>query len=106
MVVSDKRTELKANAILVWQQDRSVEWHSIALGKPMQDGFVEKFNGRLRGECLNEHLFRSYRDACEFIGGFRIDYNLHRPHTSLDGLTPNEFANRSEMDHSVNRASL
>lgn len=106
MVVSDNGTEFTSNAMLAWQQDRGVEWHYIAPGKPMQNGFVESFNGRLRDECLNEHLFRSYRHARQIIEEWRIDYNLHRPHTSLDGLTPNEFATRFQMDHNVNRASL
>ncbi|MBA4613739.1 transposase [Stappia taiwanensis] len=51
-------------------------------------------------------LFRNYRHAREIIEKWRIDYNLNRPHTSLDGLTPNEFATRSRMDHNVNGASL
>ena len=45
------------------QQDQRVEWHYIAPGKPMQNGLVESFIGRLRDECLNEHLFSSYRHA-------------------------------------------
>lgn len=49
MVVSDNGTELTSNAIVKWQEERSVEWHYIAPGKPMQNGFVESFNGRLRG---------------------------------------------------------
>lgn len=106
MVVSDNGTELTSNAMLAWQQDRSVEWHYIAPDKLMQNGFVESFNGRLRDECLNEHLFHNYRHAREIIEEWRIDYNLNRPHTSLDGLTPNEFATRSRMDHNVNSASL
>ena len=57
MIVSDNGTELTSNAILAWQYQRDVEWHYIAPGKPMQNGFVESFNGRLRDECLNEHLF-------------------------------------------------
>jgi putative transposase len=61
MIVSDHGTELISNAILAWQEDRHVEWHYIAPGKPMQNGFVESFNGRLRDECLNERLFTSYR---------------------------------------------
>ena len=62
-VVSDNGTELTSNAILAWQQDRQVEWHYIAPGKPMQNGFVESFNGRLRDECLNEHLFSNLHHA-------------------------------------------
>ena len=57
MIVSDNGTELTSNAILRWQQEHGVEWHYIAPGKPMQNGFVESFNGRFRDECLNEHLF-------------------------------------------------
>ena len=56
-VVSDDGTELTSSAILSWSQERRVEWHYIALGKPMQNGFVESFNVRLRDECLNEALF-------------------------------------------------
>ena len=52
MMVSDNGTELTSNAILSWQEERGVAWHYIAPGKPMQNGFVESFNGRLRDECL------------------------------------------------------
>lgn len=106
IVVSDNGTELTSNAMLKWQQDRGVEWHYIAPGKPMQNGLVESFNGRLRDECLNEHLFRSYRHARDIIEDWRIDYNLNRPHSSIDGLTPHEFAAQSITDHTVNRANL
>jgi SAM-dependent methyltransferase len=92
MLVSDNGTEFTSNAILAWQQERGVEWHYIAPGKPMQNGFVESFNGRLRDECLNEHLFSNLNEARRIIEEWRIDYNTTRPHTSLKGLTPNEFA--------------
>jgi putative transposase len=94
LVVSDNGTELTSNAMLAWQQDRSVEWHYIAPGKPMQNGFVESFNGRLRDECLNEHLFANLNHARRIIEAWRIDYNTERPHTSLGGLTPVEFADQ------------
>jgi len=106
MVVSDNGTELTSNAILQWQQDRRVEWHYIAPGKPMQNGFVESFNGRLRDECLNEHLFRSYSQARRIIERWRYDYNNERPHTSLGGLSPKVFAARSKEDHNWNRPNL
>ena len=85
MIVSDNGTELTSNAILAWQQDRGVEWHYIAPGKPMQNGFVESFNGRLRDECLNEHLFANLNEARQIIEEWRIDYNTNRPHSSLTG---------------------
>jgi putative transposase len=78
----------------------------IAPGKPMQNGFVESLNGRFRDECLNEHMFRNLPSARRLIEEWRTDYNAHRPHTSLGGLTPNEFATRSRTDHSQNRVQL
>ena len=106
MVVSDNGTELTSNAMLSWQQERKVEWHYIAPGKPMQNGFVESFNGRLRDECLNEHLFETLRHARNLIAAWRDDYNHHRPHSSLNGLTPRAFRNRSQEDQNLNRANL
>jgi putative transposase len=106
MIVSDNGTELTSRAILQWQEDREIEWHYIAPGKPMQNGFVESLNGRFRDECLNEHLFRGLQAARMTIEEWRIDYNARRPHTSLGGLTPNEFATRSREDHSENRVQL
>lgn len=66
-------TELTWNAMLKWQESRQVEWHYIAPGKPMRNGFVESFNGRLRDECLNEHLFSSLRHARHLIAAWRDD---------------------------------
>lgn len=106
MVVSDNGTELTSNAILKWQEERHIEWHYIAPGKPMQNGFVESFNGRLRDECLNEHLFDTLRHARHLIAAWRDDYNHHRPHTSLNGLTPREFLKRSTKDQTLNRTNF
>lgn len=106
MVVSDNGTELTSRAILAWQEDRGVEWHYIAPGKPTQNRFIESFNGRLRDECLNEHLFASLPEARRIIEEWRNDYNTLRPHTSLDGLTPTEFATRPNQGHNQNRFSL
>ena len=87
MIVSDNGTELTSNAILAWQQEHAVEWHYIAPGKPMQNGFVESFDGRLRDECLNEHLFANLNEARQIIEEWRIDYNTSRPHSSLRAHT-------------------
>lgn len=76
-------TELTSSAILRWSQERRVEWHYIAPGKPMQNGFVESFNGRLRDECLNETLFTSLAHARFVLAAWRHDYNTVRPHSKL-----------------------
>lgn len=99
LIVSDNGSELTSHAILRWQEDRGVGWHYIAPGKPVQNAFVESLNGRFRDECLNEHVFRGLPMARRIIEAWRIDYNGRRPHTSLGGFTPNEFAARSRSDH-------
>ena len=106
LVVSDNGTELTSRAILGWQQDHGIEWHYIAPGKPTQNSFIESFNGRLRDECLNEHLFANLAEARRIIEAWRVDYNTARPHSSLGGLTPTEFAARPNQGHNQNRLSL
>ena len=103
MIVSGNGSELTSNAMLRWQQDHGIEWHYIAHGKPTQNGFIESFNGRLRDEGLNEHLFTNLTEAMGIIGAWRIDYNTIRPHTSLGGLTPAAFATRPAEGHNQNR---
>jgi putative transposase len=88
MVVSDNGTEFTSRAILGWSQDRKVDWHYIAPGKPQQNAFVESFNGRLRDECLNETVFSSLTDARTVLAAWQRDYNEVRPHSSLGGQTP------------------
>lgn len=92
MIVSDNGSELTSMAILKWCQDTGIEWHYIAPGKPMQNGFVESFNGSFRDECLNETLFSSLIEARTQITAWKEDYNRQRPHSSLGDITPIEFA--------------
>jgi putative transposase len=91
MVVSDNGSELTGNAILTWADHTHVAWHYIAPGKPMQNAFIESFNGRLRDELLNETLFTSLAGSCcpPMLGA---DYNDARPHSQLGWKMPSEFA--------------
>lgn len=91
MVVSDNGTELTSMAVLSWCQRTRIEWHYIAPGKPMQNGFVESFNGRFRDELLNETLFSSLAEARRQIRAWQHDYNHHRPHSGLGNIPPVEF---------------
>jgi len=92
MIVSDNGSELTSNAILIWADLARVEWHYIAPGKPMQNAFIESFNGRLRDELLNETLFSSLAQARVALGCWRADYNGSRPHSQLGWKTPSEYA--------------
>lgn len=97
-VVSDNGTEFTCMAIPRWSQDRQIDWHYIAPGKPMQTGFIESFNGSFRDECLNETLFSSLSEARDRISAWKEDDNSHRPHASLGNLTPNEFATQLALE--------
>ena len=101
-ILSDNGTELTSHAILRPQEERGVGWHYIAPGKPVQNAFVESLNGRFRDECLNEHVFGGLPMSRRIVEAWRHDYNACRPHTSLGGLAPNEFAARSQQDHNRN----
>jgi putative transposase len=92
MVVSDNGSGLTSNAILTWAGHNRVDWHYIAPGNPMQNAFIESFNGRLRDELLNETLFTSLAHARVALRCWRADYNDARPHSQLGWRTPSEFA--------------
>jgi transposase InsO family protein len=92
MIVSDHGTEFTSNAVFAWAKDHSVAWHYIAPGKPMQNGYIESFNGRMRDELLNESLFLGLVHAREAIAAWVADYNTARPHSSLNYRTPAAFA--------------
>lgn len=93
MIVSDNGTEFTSNAILGFTDRMGIDWHYIARGKPIQNAFIESFNGRLRDELLNETLFPSLAHVRATVASWRADYNLHRPHSRLGWMTPAEYAN-------------
>ena len=92
MIVSDNGTELTSNAVLAWCGEAGITWHYIAPGRPMQNGYVESFNGRMRDELLNETLFLSLDHARAEIAAWIVDYNQERPHSALGYKTPAVFA--------------
>lgn len=89
---SDNGTELTSNAVLTWTADIGVDWHYIDPGKPVQNAFIESFNGRLRDEFLNETTFTSLAQARAVLEEWRRDYNTVRPHSSIGWLTPDAYA--------------
>ncbi len=71
----------------------------VAPASPWQNGYAESFQIRLRNELLNMEEFDSARHARVHAAAWREDYNGYRPHSSLSGLPPDEFARRCA--HSV-----
>jgi putative transposase len=88
----DNGPELTSRALDQWAYERGVQLRFIEPGKPVQNAYIESFNGRLRDECLNEHWFLTLAHAREIIEEWRTDYNQRRPHSALGNLTPLEFA--------------
>jgi putative transposase len=89
---SDNGPEFTSRAYLAWSLDKRIELVHIRPGKPIENAYIESFNGRLREECLNVSWFRNLFDARRQIDAWRDYYNLHRPHSALDYRTPYEFA--------------
>lgn len=87
-IVSDNGTELTSRAVLLWSQENGIEWHYITPGKPKENGFTESLNGRIRDECLNEHVFEGLAHARRLIEAWREDYNNIRPHGSIGNIPP------------------
>jgi putative transposase len=90
-VRSDNGPEFTSRRMLGWAEDWEIALVHIQPGRPMQNGHVESFHGRLRDECLNASWFRTLNDARCTLSTWRQDYNTERPHSSLDYRTPHEF---------------
>jgi putative transposase len=95
-IVVDNGPEFAGRTLDAWAYARSVTLRFIRPGKPIENAYVESFNGKFRDECLNEHWFVSLADAKAAIETWRVDYNTVRPHSSLDGATPEQFAKIAE----------
>lgn len=89
---TDQGPEFTSKVMDQWAYERKIELRLIQAGKPTQNAYIESFNGKFRDECLNEHWFKSLPEARAIISAWRQDYNQRRPHSSLDGQTPAEFA--------------
>jgi putative transposase len=105
-ITVDHGTEFMSRALEDWAYQRGVQLDFIRPGKPVENAFIESFNGRLRDECLNVHQFTSLDDAKEKIEAWRVDYNQRRPHSSLGHLTPNEYAQQRQTSRAAEAALL
>ncbi len=90
-ITVDNGTEFASRTLEAWAYQRGIQLDFIRPGKPVENGYIESFNGRLRDECLNTEIFFSVDDARQKLETWRRDYNQVRPHSSLADRTPNEF---------------
>jgi putative transposase len=105
-IVMDNGPEMTSLAMPRWAVDRGVRLHHIAPGKPIQNAFIESFNGRLRDECLNEYDFARLGDVRQILSGWRDRYNTTRPHKSLGWKTPEAFAGAFAISKSTKNHHL
>ena len=89
---SDNGPEFVSKAVCQWLESSGCQTLFIKPGRPWENGYIESFNDKLRDECLNREIFRNGKEAQTIVEAWRQEYNNHRPHSSLDYLTPAEFA--------------
>ena len=87
-ITVDNGGEFVSRAMDAWAYAHDVRLDFIRPGKPVENAFIESFNGKLRDECLNSHVFASVSEAQEILDAWRDDYNLVRPHSGLHDRTP------------------
>jgi putative transposase len=91
-ITVDHGPEFEGQVLDAWAYQRGVRLNFIRPGKPIENAYIESFNGRFRDECLNEHWFVTMAQARQVIEKWRIEYNTERPHSSLGDQTPEQFA--------------
>ena len=91
VLILDNGPEFAGHALDAWAFQRGVTLHFIQPGKPVQNAFVESFNGKFRDECLNEHWFVALLEAQVVIETWRREYNEERTHSTIGNMTPMEF---------------
>jgi putative transposase len=105
-ITVDHGTEFMSRALEDWAYLRGVQLDFIRPGKPVENAFIESFNGRLRDECVNVNQFASLEDARAKIEAWRVDYNQRRPHGSLGFLTPDEYARQRQAQPAAEAVSF
>ncbi len=98
-IVIDNGSEFTGRVLDAWANKHGVKLHFIDPGKPVQNAYIESFNGKFRDECLDLHWFTGLADAKAKIESWRVEYNRVRPHSSLGDATPESFAERFKTEH-------
>lgn len=109
-LILDNGPEFAGTALDAWAAQHGVHLHFIQPGKPVQNAFIESFNGKFRDECLNEHWFVTLQEAQLVIEAWRREYNEERTHSAIGDLTPQEFItnyhNRAQLTQELTSSAL
>jgi len=103
VITVDNGPEFISKALDLWAFENNVNLRFIQPGKPTQNAYIESFNGKFRDECLDDNVFVSLHSAQKIIETWRLDYNLERPHSSLNGMAPTEFARTFEKEQKTEK---
>ncbi|MNY12141.1 Integrase core domain protein [compost metagenome] len=105
VIVVDNGPEFAGRTLDAWASINGLKLHFIRPGKPVENAYIESFNGRVRDECLNMNAFGSLFEARHRLELWRLDYNRHRPHGALGGKTPEQFAQTLLEGQAAKRSS-
>lgn len=103
-IMLDNGPEMIAKVLDAWAYEQGIDLTFSRPGKPVDNCYVESFHDKFRDECLNMHWFLSLAEARQVIEAWRVEYNTERPHSSLSGRTPSEYA--AELRQSTNPTEL
>ena len=106
VITVDNGPEFISKALDLWAYENNVKLRFIQPGKPVQNAYIESFNGKFRDECLNDNVFISLQSAKEIIERWRVDYNTARPHSSLNNMTPEEFSQTIKQEQKTEKPRL
>ena len=105
-VLTDNGPEFTSIAMSEWAYEKSIHHLFIDPGKPVQNAYIESFNGKFREECLSTHWFKNIYEAREIIESWRLEYNNFRPHSALGNLTPVEYTKILSQNFSPKSSGL
>jgi putative transposase len=106
VITVDNGPEFSGRVLDEWAHRHGVKLDFIRPAKPVENAYIESFNGKLREECLNLHWFKTIEEAKEKIEAWRLDYNEHRPHSALNDQTTSEFAENFDLSRAVEKAGF